>query len=178
MGPPPGAAPLHMLPVPRPMPAGAASHRGDMPFVIWVVVLALLSCFGAYYAFGYAYQDEQRLGGVGAMLGFALLAGLASIPWLRARGRRTRLLVSGRAVQGSLLDTTNVTVRTQHGGYLGHYRIQTIGFEDKQVRLRIFAQNTSPIVFVDGAWAGVYTPAVGGSPASVEMAKWGPRPMR
>ena len=169
----PPQAPLHMLPVPRPMPPGAASHRGDMPFVIWVVVFALLSCFGVYYGVGYAYRDDQRLGGLGAAAGFALLGGLSSIPWLRARGRRTRLLTMGRAVPGFVVDTTNVTVRSQHGGYLGNYRVQTIGFEDKQVRLKLWDANPNPAVFVDGPWAAVYTP-----PSSVEMAKWAPRAQR
>lgn len=168
---PPAGMPLHMMPVPRPKPPGVTYQRGDVPYIIWIVVFGLLAIFAGWYGFGYARHDDEQVGGALAMVGFLVLAGLVSLPWIFEMKRRKRLLVLGRAVPGTVVNRTQVTVRMQYGGVIGGYYRYLVAFEDKQVTLSPLGAAfpaTAPI-FVDGPWAGYYD-----APHLI-MAKWSPR---
>ena len=173
--------PLHLLPVPRPIPPGVVSAAVEGIYVAWMVIFLLLGAFSAYYSLAVAHYHDDTLGAAMASAAFFVLAIPFALRWMIRLQRYRRIIAYGRAVPGGVLEVTRLVFTNRQLQATGAtWCTVVVGFEDKQVSLpHILDPPENPAVFVDGQWAAIYIPAYvnarGPVAAGIRIAKWTPR---
>lgn len=164
--------PHHMLPVPRPVLPRLTFHATDMPVGIWATVWIGLAGFSLWYALAYAHYEKDAQAGLLATAAFALVAVLFVVWWMFRIRRRRRIFTHGRVVQGFQVGDVTYQVINRYGQRANQFSGSRIGFEDKLLHSGKGIFSESPIVYVDGAWAGVY------ENGRYITARWSLRPLR